>query len=217
MRDKKEKKKSMTVTYEVDGGLYINVTNRCTNSCDFCIRNNADGAYGSESLWLLREPSVEEILEAVLGRDLPSYKEVVFCGYGEPTIRLDVIGAVARGIKEKYPKTRIRVNTNGHSDLIFGRDTAPDFEGCFDTVSISLNAPTNEKYCAVCHSAFGDKTLDGIIKFASNVKNYVQKTRFTVVKESLTEKELEECQRIADACGVELYARTYISSDEGNP
>ena len=81
-------KKGMTITYEVDGGLYINITNRCSNRCEFCIRNNGDGAYGSDSLWLVREPTLEEISESVFSRELTKYKEVVFCGYGEPTYRL---------------------------------------------------------------------------------------------------------------------------------
>ena len=102
----------MCITYEVDGSLYINLTNKCSNNCDFCIRNNGDGAYGSDSLWLLREPTADEVLESVFSRDLLSYREVVFCGYGEPTERLEVLRKVALGIKEKYPGVKIRVNTN---------------------------------------------------------------------------------------------------------
>ena len=110
--------KSMTVTYEVDSGLYVNITNRCTNRCDFCIRNNGDGAYGSDSLWLVREPTVEEILDSIFSRDLTKYSELVFCGYGEPTVRLDDMRAVALAVKEREPGMTVRVNTNGHSDLI---------------------------------------------------------------------------------------------------
>ena len=107
----------MTITYEVDSGLYINVTNRCTNRCEFCIRNNADGAYGSDSLWLEHEPTVDEVLTDVFSRDLTKYTELVFCGYGEPTVRLNDIRKIALGIKKRYPSIKIRVNTNGHSDL----------------------------------------------------------------------------------------------------
>ena len=86
-------KKGMCITYEVDGNLYVNITNRCTNNCEFCIRNNGDGAYGSDSLWLEREPTKDEILASVFERDLTKYSEIVFCGYGEPTERLDVARA----------------------------------------------------------------------------------------------------------------------------
>ena len=201
----------MTVTYEVGGGLYINLTNGCTNRCDFCIRNNGDGAYGSESLWLEREPTEQEVLESVFSRDLSSYSEVVFCGYGEPSLRLDVARRVALAIKEKYPAMHVRINTNGQSDLIFKRDTAKDYEGAFDTVSISLNAPTAEKYQDICHSVFGEETLDSIIKFAENVKKYVQNTVFSVVGDFLNAEDIEKCHEISERTGVALRVREYIS------
>lgn len=201
----------MTVTYEVGDGLYINLTNGCTNRCDFCIRNNGDGAYGSESLWLEREPTEREVLESVFSRDLSSYSEVVFCGYGEPSLRLDVARRVALAIKEKYPTMPVRINTNGQSDLIFKRDTAKDYEGAFDTVSISLNAPTAEKYQDICHSVFGEETLDSIIKFAENVKKYVQNTVFSVVGDFLSAEDIEKCHEISERTGVALRVREYIS------
>lgn len=203
--------KSMTVTYEVGDGLYINLTNGCTNRCDFCIRNNGDGAYGSDSLWLEREPTEQEVLESVFSRDLSSYSEVVFCGYGEPSLRLDVARRVALAIKEKYPTMPVRINTNGQSDLIFKRDTAKDYEGAFDTVSISLNAPTAEKYQDICHSVFGEETLDSIIKFAENVKKYVQNTAFSVVGDFLSAEDIEKCHEISEKTGVALRVREYIS------
>ena len=201
----------MTVTYEVGDGLYINLTNGCTNRCDFCIRNNGDGAYGSDSLWLEREPTEQEVLESVFSRDLSSYSEVVFCGYGEPSLRLDVARRVALAIKEKYPTMPVRINTNGQSDLIFKRDTAKDYEGAFDTVSISLNAPTAEKYQDICHSVFGEETLDSIIKFAENVKKYVQNTAFSVVGDFLSAEDIEKCHEISEKTGVALRVREYIS------
>ena len=147
----------MTIAYTVDSGLYINLTNKCTNRCEFCIRNNGDGAYGSEPLWLEHEPDEEEVLSAVFAYDLNSFEEVVFCGYGEPSCRLELAASVAKKIKEEYPRIRVRMNTNGQSDLIYGKDTAPMYRGAFDAVSISLNAPSAEKYQAVCHSVFVNK------------------------------------------------------------
>ena len=99
----------MTVTYEVETGLYVNVTNRCTNACEFCIRNNGDGAYGSESLWLIREPTKSEILASILSHDLGAYRELVFCGYGEPSFRLAEIAEISRRLKGKYPEVKIRI------------------------------------------------------------------------------------------------------------
>ena len=202
-------KKEMTITYEVDGAIYINVTNRCTNNCEFCIRKNGDGAYGSDSLWLEREPTEEEIIDSVFARDLAAYREIVFCGYGEPSIRLDVIRNVALRIKEKCPLP-VRINTNGHSSLYHGYDTAPAFGGAFDCVSISLNTPSPERYDEICHPVKSGSFL-AMLDFAEKVKEYVPSVLLSVVKDFLTAEELDECYRIADSLGVTLKVRDYIS------
>lgn len=203
-------KKGMTITYEVENGLYINMTNRCTNRCEFCIRNNGDGAYGSDSLWLLREPTVEEILDSVFSRELDKYSEIVFCGYGEPTERLADMCAVAKAIKEKCPSLPIRVNTNGHSDLINGENTAPYFKGIIDVVSISLNTPNSKEYEKICHPVYREKAFSALLEFAKNVKNYAHKTLLSVVRQTLSPEELCECERIARELGVELKVRELI-------
>ena len=203
-------KKSMCITYIVEDKLYVNVTNRCSNRCEFCIRNNGEGAYGSDSLWLEREPTREEILDSIFHHDITAFPELVFCGYGEPTYRLDDIVFVAKKVKDRYPSMKIRINTNGHSDLINGRDTAPDFDGAFDVVSISLNTPSAKKYDEICYSKFGEKSHDALIKFAENVKNYVQNVQFSVVKETLSAEEIEECKDISRRVGVTLRVRDYI-------
>lgn len=206
-------KKSMCITYIVDGSLYVNMTNRCSNRCEFCIRNNGDGAYGSDSLWLEREPTLEETLESVFSHDLTAFPELIFCGYGEPSYRLPDAVAVARAVKEKHPSIRIRINTNGHSDLIWNKDTAPMYEGAFDVVSISLNTPNPQRYQEICHSKFGEESHSALISFAERVKCYVPKVILSVVRETLTETEIEECQRIADKAGVTLRIRDYIGPE----
>ena len=206
-----KKVRAMTITYMVESGLYINVTNRCTNRCDFCIRNNGDGAYGSDSLWLEREPTEEEILDSVFARDMENIPEVVFCGYGEPSCRLETVRSVAMKIKEKYPNIRVRINTNGQSDLIMGCDSASLYKDAFDTVSISLNAPTPERYQEICHSVYGIEVLDKILEFARNVNKCVQNVAFSVVKESLSSEEIEKCHEIARECGVSLRVRDLIT------
>lgn len=203
-------RKSMCITYIVEDKLYVNITNKCSNRCEFCIRNNGDGAYGSDSLWLEREPTREEILESIFYMDISVFPEIVFCGYGEPTYRLDDAVYVAKVIKEKYPEMKIRINTNGHSDLIWGRDTTPDYEGAFDAVSISLNTPTAEKYQAICHSIYGEKSFDALLKFAGNVKKYVPTVALSAVKETLTPEEIELCKKISRDLGVTLRLRDYI-------
>ncbi|MBQ9733952.1 MAG: radical SAM protein [Clostridia bacterium] len=203
----------MCITYIVDGSLYVNMTNRCSNRCEFCIRNNGDGAYGSDSLWLEREPTLKETIESVFSHDLTAFPELIFCGYGEPSYRLPDAVAVARAVKEKHPSIRIRINTNGHSDLIWNKDTAPMYEGAFDVVSISLNTPNPQRYQEICHSKFGEESHSALISFAERVKCYVPKVILSVVRETLTEAEIEECQRIADKAGVTLRIRDYIGPE----
>lgn len=207
-------KKSMCITYEVDGSLYVNLTNKCSNRCEFCIRNNGDGAYGSDSLWLEREPTLEEALASVFSRDLEKYPELIFCGYGEPTYRLEDAIKIAKLVKEKHPTIKIRINTNGHSDLILRKDTAPMYAEAFDVVSISLNTPSPERYQEICHSIFGERSHEALISFASRVKAYVPKVILSVIRETLTSDEIEQCKDIAAAAGVTLRIRDYIGPEE---
>jgi TatD family-associated radical SAM protein len=203
-------KKSMCITYIVEDKLYVNVTNKCSNRCEFCIRNNGDGAYGSDSLWLEREPTRDEILDSIFSRDLTVFPELVFCGYGEPTYRLDDIIYVAKAVKERYSEMKIRINTNGHSDLIQGRNTAPDYEGVIDIVSISLNTPSAERHQQICHSIYGEESFEALLRFASEVKHYVPTVMLSAVKETLTPDEIEQCRMICSDLGVTLRLRDYI-------
>ena len=114
----------MTITYQVKSSVYVNLTNRCPCACTFCLRNNASGVYGSGSLWLEREPTLDEVTASLDAQDWTRFREVVFCGYGEPTERLDVLLAAAAHMKARDHSLRVRVNTNGLSDLVNGRPTA---------------------------------------------------------------------------------------------
>ena len=200
----------MTITYKVGDGLYINMTNRCTNRCDFCIRQNGAGAYGSDSLWLEREPTREEVLAAIEAADPTQYKEIVFCGYGEPTCRLDDLLWVCREIRARW-NMPIRLNTNGQSSLIHGRNTAPEFAGLVDTLSISLNECDAEKYDAICHSDFGKEAFSGMLDFAVAVKPYVKEVVLSVVRQFLSPESLAECERICREIGVPIKIREYIA------
>ena len=197
----------MTITYVVGNSLYVNTTNSCSNSCDFCVRSHGEELYGD--LWLDREPTKEEILEDIETRDLSVYPELVFCGYGEPTERLDDILWVCKRIKASHD-IKIRINTNGHSDLINKRDTTPEFAGCFDTVSISLNCANAKSYQEVCHSEFGEKSFDALIDFAGRVKAYVPNVILSVVRGAIPDSDIDICQNIADSVGVTLRVREML-------
>lgn len=200
----------MTISYEVGDGLYLNITNKCPCNCTFCIRNNGDGAYGSDPLWLEHQPDAEEVIENLRSRDLDSYKEIVFCGYGEPTCELEMLKTVAAYIRS-VTKTPIRVNTNGLSDLINKRSTAAEFKGIADTVSISLNASTSEEYNKVTRPSFKDADCFAeMLGFAGRVKEYVPNVMLTVV-DIIGEEEIKRSQAIADSVGIKLRVRKYES------
>ena len=170
----------MTATYRAGDGLYVNLTNRCPCACTFCIRQNGDGVYGSDSLWLEREPTADEVCDSIEA-NLGDCRELVFCGYGEPTERLDTLLEVAARFRKMHSDIPIRVNTNGLSDLIAGEPTAHRFKGLVDTVSISLNAPTAEEYVALCRPKFGAAAYPALLKFAEEVKGFVKDVVLTVV------------------------------------
>ena len=200
----------MVIVYPLKKGLYVNLTNRCPCACDFCLRKNAPGVQGSGSLWLDREPTVEEVVAALDAAGPARYEEVVFCGYGEPTERLDALLAVARHVRAVAPATKIRVNTNGLADLIHGRSVAGELKGLVDVVSISLNTPDPEEYARVCHPKFGAGSHAAMLKFARDCRAVVPRVVLTVVGAPVTSRAKQaKCQEIADALGVALRVRPY--------
>lgn len=200
----------MTITYPVKNGIYINMTNKCPCACTFCLRQNGPGVYGSDSLWLEREPTVEEVCESLRQWDLNRRDEVVFCGYGEPTERLDDLLQVAAWIKTNY-SVPVRINTNGLSDLIYGKDTAPMLQGVIDTVSISLNANNPEDYLKLTRSKFGVGSWQAMLDFAMHCTAYVPKVVMTVVDQVTSQEEQREAKRICDRIGATLRVRPFES------
>ena len=158
----------MTITYQVKESVYVNLTNRCPCSCTFCLRKNGSGVFGSGSLWLDREPTLDEVTASLDEWDYARFREVVFCGYGEPTERIDVLLAAAAHLKERDPSLRIRVNTNGLSDLVNGRPTASLFTGKVDALSISLNTDDPAEYLAICRPRFGEAAYPALLNFAKD-------------------------------------------------
>ena len=200
----------MTVTYQVKTSIYVNITNRCPCNCTFCLRHNGSGVFGSDSLWLEREPTLEEIIESLGQWDYNRFREVVFCGYGEPTERLDVLLAAAEHLKKHDPSLRIRVNTNGLSDLINGKSTAPLFAGKVDCLSISLNTDDPAEYLAVCRPKFGAAAYPALLEFTKEAAAILPEVVMTVVDEPVTSKQKQErCRQIAANIGARLRVRPY--------
>lgn len=200
----------MTITYEYFDSLYVNITNRCSNACTFCVRTKHDNVNGKDDLWLEHEPTIDEIKADFNKRDLPGYKEIVFCGYGEPTERFDVLIEIAKWLKANHPGIKIRINTNGHASLINGRDVTPELSGAVDIVSISLNAPNAKEYQEICKSRYGESAFEALQEFAVNAKKYVKSVIFSVVDKTMSEDDIELCRKIAAKCSVDFRVRTYI-------
>ncbi|HHY45694.1 MAG TPA: radical SAM protein [Firmicutes bacterium] len=193
------------IAYRLGNSLYLNVTNRCTNSCEFCIRKIADGV-GGYNLWLEREPAADEVVDAV--GDPTRYDEIVFCGYGEPLVRLDVVKDAGRRLKERG--ARIRVDTNGQANLFFGRNVVPELEGIVDAISISLNAENAEKYVKLCNPVFGERAYYAILEFAREAVKHIPRVTLTVV--DLPEVDLKACEDIARSIGAGFRVRHHIRS-----
>ena len=208
----------MVITYPLKSGLYVNLTNRCPCACVFCLRQNAPGVFGTDSLWLEREPTVDEIIESIESRNLDDFTELVFCGYGEPTERLDDLLAVARHVKGIRPQMTVRINTNGLSDLIHGGPTAAKLKGLVDAVSISLNTPDPEEYLKVCRPKFGPESWQSMLDFARSCRDHVPDVVMTIVGSPVTTPEMQaRCKTITDSLGVRLRIRPYETSGDSTP
>lgn len=201
--DKENKHQTeMVIAYPIHGSLYLNITNRCPNSCVFCIREGQTGM--GYNLWLEREPSTAEVINAI--QDPSSYREIVFCGYGEPLLRPEVVGEVSKWLKQ-WP-IQVRLNTNGLADLFLGYDVLPSLKGLIDVVSISLNADNAELYQKITGSSFGNTAFPAVLDFAKRSRDYIPKVILSVVDYPGVDP--EQAKLIADDMGVEFRIRKYL-------
>ena len=187
------------IAYKIRDSLYLNITNRCTNNCSFCIRFISDYVKG-HNLRISREPTEEDLKNAI--GDPSKYKEVVFCGYGEPLIRLDLVKSLSRWIKDN--KGMVRINTNGHGNLIHRRNILPELKGIVDSVSISLDAHDEETYNRICRPVY-ETAFREVIEFIRESKKYIPRVEVTVVEFEGVNS--ERCQAIAEGLGVRLRIR----------
>lgn len=198
----------MTILYKVHNNLYVNLTNKCPCACTFCLRQTRDHMEDSGVLWLEKEPTVDEVIADFANFNMDDYDEVVFCGFGEPTERIDVLLEVAAYVKKTYNKPT-RINTNGLGNLVNGRDITPELKALIDTVSISLNTPNKERYYELTRSKFGIGSFDAMIDFAKEAVKYVPHVVMTTVATTITKEEEAECQRICDNIGVKYRIRPF--------
>ena len=196
------------ILYRVHDNLYVNLTNRCPCACTFCLRQNMDRVGESDSLWLDSEPDFDTVRAEFEARDLDQYREVVFCGFGEPTERFDLLCRVVAFVKERYAKP-IRLNTNGLGDLINGRSIAPEMKGLIDTVSISLNTPDKEAYLELVRPSFGEGSYEALLRFAGDCVKYVPNVVLSTVETTLTKEQEARCAEICRDLGVRYRIREW--------
>ena len=213
---KKEDKMKYTLVYSIDKNpspetVYINLTNACTNSCIFCLRSQKDDVCGSE-MWHDDNYTLEDIIEQFANYK-PIPKQVVFCGYGEPFLRKTMMKAFAQYLREKYPKIKIRVNTNGHANVIHRTNVAEEFKGLIDEASISLNSDNSSQYDEICRPKIKNayEEVKNFIKACNDAKI---KTFASVVTGFDNEHKInvENCRKIANELGAEFRNREFISN-----
>lgn len=198
-----------TVAYRGGDGLYLNITNRCSCSCRFCVREWADGVYG-ENLVLEHEPEVDEVTSAIewaFADDGPA-GEVVFCGFGEPTMRLDVVLSVTEWLRLR--RIRSRLDTNGHGRLLNPEVDVPAALAAagLDAVTVSLNAAEPLAYDEICRPTFA-KAHRAVIQFAEQCVRHDIETTLTAV--DYPGVDLAGCEAIAQALGAHFRARGLAS------
>jgi TatD DNase family protein len=191
------------IVYPIRNSLYLNVTNRCSNRCTFCWKNASFLVKGHD-LQLDREPEAGELFQAI--GDPKTYGEIVFCGFGEPLLRLDLVKTVAGELKKRG--ARIRIDTDGQANLVYGRNILPELKGLIDAISVSLNAENAETYQRLCRSPFGAKGFQAVLEFLREAKKYIPQVTATAVE--IPGVDVEACRRLAEEeLGVGFKRRAY--------
>lgn len=187
--------------------VYVNLTNRCPCACTFCLRQTKQMCE-ENTLWLKKEPTVEEVINEFEKYDLNQFGEVIFCGFGEPMERVFDVVKIADYLKGKRADLKTRMNTNGLGNLIHNQDITPLLKDRLDVVSISLNAPDEKEYYELTRSKFGIGSYNEMLKFAMLAKQYVPSVVLTVV-DIIGEEKINKCQKICDDLGVTLRVRPF--------
>lgn len=197
------KNSNLVYTYQIGESLYINVTNRCDSDCVFCKRKTTGEVHGYKlKMKKSEEPDADVYIKEI--GDPKKYKEIVFCGYGEPTIRWDVVKEVAKYVKANGGKTRM--NTNGHGNVINQKDITPELKDLIDTVSVSLNSVDPEQYAKLMRvkPEMHSKMLD----FAKKAKQYTNVVMSVV---GIDKVNIEEAKKfVTEEIGVDFREREYF-------
>lgn len=193
---------STKIAYRIRNSLYLNITNRCSNRCTFCPKFD-DFTVKGHNLLLKSEPTYEEIMAAIGQPE--GIDEVVFCGFGEPLIRLDLVRQIASALKQRG--FTIRINTDGQAAQVHGRDILPELAGLVDSISVSLNAPDAETYSRLCNTPFGADGFTGICDFIRSASTHIPQVVASAV--TIPGVDIDACRRLAESLGAEFRVREY--------
>lgn len=210
---KTETQKEQNLVYTLEGKIYVNLTNMCSNRCVFCIRNLKNDVEGKNLFLASEDFSADDVIEQFknVKKNLPNAKETVFCGYGEPLIKFDLFETVASKIKELYPEMKIRVNTNGQANLIHKTDVTERLAMVADAVSISLNADNAENYNKISVPSDKENAYEAVKEF---IKLCVQRgipTAASIVSEYPGfGVNVAACENIAKSLGADFKNRKWL-------
>lgn len=193
---------STKLAYRIRNSLYLNITNRCSNSCTFCAKFDEFTVKG-HNLLLDHEPGFEELMAAI-GQPV-GIDEVVFCGFGESLLRLELVKQIASALKRRG--YRIRINSDGQANLVHGRNILPELAGLVDSISISLNAPDAATYSRLCNTPFGEAGFQAICDFLQEAPAHIPEVTATAV--TVPGVDIEACRRLAASLGVQFRVREY--------
>lgn len=196
------------IIYKYYGGVYLNITNKCPCNCAFCIRSKGDAVGDAKEMWFDTEPTIDDIKKAIDDYDFSKVDKAVFCGYGEPTCALENMIEAADYIRTINPDIKLRVNTNGLSDLINGKPTAELICRHFDSVSVSLNEPDSEKYDKITRNPYNGKAFDAMLQFTKDCVSYCDDVRMTVV-DVISPEDIEKSRKVCESTGAKFRVRSY--------
>lgn len=201
------------LVYLLDGKIYINLTNKCTNDCIFCIRSLKDDVCGA-NLWLKNDTVTSAEVINQLKAIKKDENDIIFCGYGEPTLKLEILKEVAKFIKHNYPNVVVRLNTNGHANVVYKHNIIPELVGLIDEISVSLNAPTEALYREltqpnlVCENVLAE--VKDFIK--KSVEAGIPTTASVVEGYKNYDINVSECEKIALETGAKFRVRQWLDS-----
>lgn len=196
------------IVYTLEGGVYLNITNKCPCNCAFCIRKKGDAVGEAKRLWFDVEPTLDEIKKAIDDFDFTRVDTAVFCGYGEPTNAYDNLVGAAKYIRQINPSIKLRLNTNGLSDLINNKPTAKELSSIFDTISVSLNEPTSEKYDKITRNIYKGVAFDAMLDFTRECVKYCDDVVMSVV-DVISPEEIEQARAVCESTGAKFRVRSF--------